>query len=97
MAAMAKPPKQQTQSLLGEIQPSSWEVSIAHSKDCSQYFQRRIEMNENHVAKQNFEEPCTVVPQARICGSTGGVIPGATRQIWNPVDGLVDCPALWCC
>jgi hypothetical protein len=38
-------------------------------------------MNENHVAKQNFEEPCAVVPQARICGSTGGVIHGATRQM----------------
>ena len=36
-------------------------------------------MNENHVVKQDFEEPCAVVPQARICGSTGGVIPGATR------------------
>jgi len=38
-------------------------------------------MNENHVAKQNSEEPSAVVPHARICGSTGGVIPGATRQI----------------
>ena len=40
-------------------------------------------MNENHVAKQNFEEPCAVVPQARICGSTGGVIPGATRHFFH--------------
>ena len=39
-----------------------------------------LPMNENHVVKQNFEEPCAVVPQARICGSAGGVIPGATRQ-----------------
>jgi len=38
-------------------------------------------MNENHVAKQNSEEPSAVIPHARICGSTGGVIPGATRQI----------------
>ena len=37
-------------------------------------------MNENHVAKQNSEEPSAVIPHARICGSTGGVIPGATRQ-----------------
>jgi nucleoid DNA-binding protein len=36
-------------------------------------------MNENHVAKQNSEEPSAVVPHARICGSTGGVIPGATQ------------------
>ena len=37
-------------------------------------------MNENHVAKQNSEEPSAVIPHARFGESTGGVIPGATRQ-----------------
>ena len=41
-------------------------------------------MNENHVAKQNFEEPSAVVPHARICGSTGGVILGATQSRTAP-------------
>ena len=65
---------------MGEVQTSSIETSVAHSKDCSQYFQRRIQMNENHVVKQNSEEPSAVIPHARICGSTGGGIPGATRH-----------------
>jgi len=56
-------------------------------------------MNENHVAKQNSEEPSAVIPHARICGSTGGVIPGATRQnllkkAWGFVKSVV--PAVVC-
>ena len=47
-------------------------------------------MNENHVAKQNSEEPCAVVPQARICGSTGDVSPGATRLVSPRAKEVID-------
>ena len=52
-------------------------------------------MNENHVAKQNFEEPSAAIPHARICGSTGGVIPGATQPLKMSPGLLQSC--VWYC
>ena len=87
-------PARKSERLIVPLKPANSHEESAEGSGCrtigplpgntsnAQTFGQRV--NETAADNQQwFEEPCALVAHARICGSPGGAIPGATRSHYN--------------